>query len=230
MGRQIEVGNPPITVELRRSSRARRLSLRISRLDGKATLTMPNGARESLAVDFLNEREGWMRKTLATVQPMKQLRVGGTIPFQGRELTIRGHAAKRAKVVGDDIFVPESDDGVGAKIKALFRLKARDALAEASDRYAQDLGKTYDRLSLRDTRSRWGSCSSKGVLMYSWRLIMAPVDVLDYVAAHEVSHLVEMNHSRAFWNTVGSLMPDYEVHRRWLKQEGAALHRISFED
>ena len=110
------------------------------------------------------------------------------------------------------------------------RLRARDDLAAASDFYAAEVGKTYSKISLRDTRSRWGSCSSKGVLMYSWRLIMAPTDVLRYVAAHEVAHLVEMNHSQAFWDVVADVMPDYQVHRKWLRTHGNTLHRVVFDD
>ena len=110
------------------------------------------------------------------------------------------------------------------------KLRARDVLAEASDRYAVMVGQSYSRLSIRDTRSRWGSCSSEGVLMYSWRLIMAPPEVLDYVAAHEVAHLVEMNHSAAFWAMVERICPDYDVHRAWLRKNGDVLHRVNFGD
>jgi predicted metal-dependent hydrolase len=92
------------------------------------------------------------------------------------------------------------------------------------------LGRRYTRLTLRDTRSRWGSCSATGALSYSWRLILAPPRVLDYVAAHEVAHLAQMNHSPAFWAEVARLMPDYESPRAWLRREGSALHRYRFGD
>jgi predicted metal-dependent hydrolase len=105
---------------------------------------------------------------------------------------------------------------------------ARDRLVAASEHYADLLGRPFGKVSLRDTRSRWGSCTSEGNLMYSWRLILAPVDVLNYVAAHEVSHLAEMNHSQAFWSEVERLMPGYAAPRKWLKQHGAELHRFQF--
>ncbi len=117
-----------------------------------------------------------------------------------------------------------------ARLRAWLRTRARERLADASDRHAARLGMPYRRLTLRDTRSRWGSCSAQGGLMYSWRLVMAPGDVLDYVAAHEVAHLAEMNHSPAFWNTVARLKPGYETPRRWLRENGAALHRYRFGD
>jgi predicted metal-dependent hydrolase len=115
---------------------------------------------------------------------------------------------------------------VGAFLKAL----ARERLAEASDRHAAALGRGFGRLTLRDTRSRWGSCSPDGRLMYSWRLIMAPPPVLDYVAAHEVAHLVELNHSPAYWKVVTGICPDWKVHRNWLKTQGSGLHRLRFQD
>src|SRR5690606_32603283 len=105
---------------------------------------------------------------------------------------------------------------------------ARDRLAAAADRHAATLGRGYRSLVLRDTRSRWGSCAADGRLMFSWRLAMAPPEVLDYVAAHEVAHLAEMNHSPAFWAVVERLMPDHRAPRAWLRAEGAALHRWNF--
>jgi hypothetical protein len=91
------------------------------------------------------------------------------------------------------------------------------------------LGRPYTRITLRDTRSRWGSCASSGALSYSWRLIMAPPEVLDYVAAHEVAHLAEMNHSAAYWAGVARLLPGYEAPRQWLRAHGAGLHRYRFD-
>lgn len=109
------------------------------------------------------------------------------------------------------------------------KTQARARLVAASDMYAARLGQPYRRITLRDTRSRWGSCSSQGALMYSWRLILAPPRVLHYVAAHEVAHLSEMNHSPAFWAVVAQLFGPCDAERRWLRQEGAALHRIRFD-
>ena len=216
MGRQMEIGNPPIAVDLRHSARAKRLSLRVSRLDGKVTLTLPQRSSEREAKVFVESREGWLRGHLASVAPAERPHIGG--------------AVRRAKFRDGALVVPDAPGQVAARVKGYLRVAARDALAEASDRYAAALDRGYTRLSLRDTRSRWGSCSSAGVLMYSWRLIMAPPDVLDYVAAHEVAHLVEINHSDAFWSVVGDLMPDYAVQRAWLRQHGDMLHRVQFTD
>ena len=229
MGHHTLHGNPPIEVAVRQSTRAKRLSLRVSRLDGRVTLTVPKRARPHEAVAFLEERESWLRGHLSQIRDMHMFRAGGTVPYAGRELPIVVGRGKRALLTEDALHVP-TDDAVGAKAQALLKAKARDRLAQASDRYAAQSGKTYARLSLRDTRSRWGSCSSKGTLMYSWRLIMAPPAVLDYVAAHEVAHLTEMNHSPAFWAVVEQLYGDYIPPRRWLRENGDQLHRVQFSD
>ena len=194
MGVHTLQGNPPITVKLRQSARAKRLSLRVSRLDGQVTLTLPRSASRSAAFGFLHDREDWLRQQLEAIAAPQPPAIGGSLPFRGRELKIAEGLVRRVEVAEDSIIVPQGKP-LAAQIRAFLRHQARDALAASSDHYAAQIGRSYQRLSLRDTRSRWGSCTSDGRLMYSWRLIMAPPDVLDYVAAHEVAHLVEMNHS-----------------------------------
>ena len=229
MGCLILDRNPPVDVQLRRSARARRLSLRISRLDGRATLTLPTRVPEHEGMAFLRDRESWLRKHLSDVAPEARVHIGGTMPFQGETLPIVGGDVKRARLENGSLMVPADDRMVGKRVAAFLKLQARDALADASDRYAKSLGKPFGRISLRDTRSRWGSCSSEGNLMYSWRLIMAPVEVLDYVAAHEVAHLAHMDHSPRFWAVVEQLFPDHKRCRAWLRTHGAALHRVRFD-
>ena len=112
-----------------------------------------------------------------------------------------------------------------ARTAAFLKTLARDRLAAASDHYASQLGRKVTRITLRDTRSRWGSCAHDGALMYSWRLIMAPPHVLDYLAAHEVAHLVHMNHSDEFWALTHKLSKDTDSAEAWLKAHGASLHR-----
>ena len=179
-------------------------------------------------MSFLAEKESWLRSHLSDIAPKTSLQIGGTVLLGGVDVSIVAGDVKRATLSDGVIVVPDDPAAVAPRVKAMLRLRARDALAAMSDHYANALGRSYSRISLRDTRSRWGSCSSKGVLMYSWRLIMAPDDVLNYVAAHEVSHLAEMNHSSAFWSHVADLMPDYQVHRRWLRENGNLLHRYDF--
>lgn len=230
MGQHILPGDPPVELVLRRSARARRISLRISGLDGRVTLTLPHGVSEAQGLDFARQKAGWMRKHLAQQVDDVAVVHGAELPFAGEMLRIVPGEGRRLRYEDGALAVPGQAEDAGPKVRAWLKAQARDRLAAASDRYAAQLGRRYNRISLRDTRSRWGSCTTDGGLMYSWRLIMAPVEVLDYVAAHEVAHLVEMNHSAAFWAQVEGLMPGYQAPRRWLRDHGAGLHRFRFGD
>ena len=223
-------GSPPVDVELRRSARARRFSLRVSRLDGRVTLSLPQGAREAEAMAFLRAQEGWVRAALARMPGMAVVRVGHTVPFEGRLLTVVTGTGRSVRIADDSMIVPGDPARAAIKAMAYLKLMARDRLSAACDLHAGRLGRQFSGLSLRDTRSRWGSCTSDGALMFSWRLIMAPPAVLDYVAAHEVAHLVQMNHSPAFWAVVQGLCPGYGVHRAWLRGQGQSLHGYRFGD
>ena len=223
-------GDPPLDVALRRSAQARRYSLRVSQLDGRVTLTMPKRAPLDEGLAFLREKEGWIRGHLLARPNPQLVQIGTAVPFQGHPLPIVGAKVRGPRLDAGRLLVPDDPSRVAARVQAFLKHAARDRLAAASDRYSSALGRKYGRLTLRDTRSRWGSCTSAGDLMYSWRLIMAPDAVLDYVAAHEVAHLQEMNHSSAFWALVAGMCPDYQTHRAWLHQNGASLHQIRFSD
>ncbi len=117
---------------------------------------------------------------------------------------------------------------LGVRAAAFLREAARQRCLAATEVHAARLGQPFGRITLRDTRGRWGSCTAAGDLMFSWRLILAPDAVLDYVAAHEVAHLAEMNHSPRFWAAVARLCPDYAAQRDWLRQHGASLMAYDF--
>ncbi|MDW4549521.1 SprT family zinc-dependent metalloprotease [Defluviimonas sp. D31] len=221
-------GEPPVEITLRRSVRARRFSLRVSRLDGKVTLSMPARAREVEALAFAEGKADWVRQILRGTAARLAVAPGAEIPFEGRRLVVTPAPVAAVRVEGAALLVPMDEARLGARILAFLKLAARQRLQAASQTHAATLGRRIRRITLRDTRSRWGSCTAEGGLMFSWRLIMAPPEVLDYVAAHEVAHLVEMNHSPAFWAVVARLAPDYERHRAWLRREGAELHRVDF--
>lgn len=195
-------------------------------MDGRVTLTLPNGVPEQEALDFARSKESWIRGHLNTQPEICVPKIGGHIPVEGQMLRIIPANGRRVSVSGDQIAVPEQS--TTTRLQSWLRDLARDRLAAASDLYADRLGRSYQRITLRDTRSRWGSCSSQGALMFSWRLIMAPPSVLAYVAAHEVAHLAEMNHSQAFWSQVERIHGSYDAERRWLRENGTQLHRYQF--
>lgn len=221
-------GEPPVEVRLRRSARAKRLSLRVSQLDGRVTLTLPAFVSEREACGFIEEKAGWLRGHVAKFEVDVPVRLGTDVPFCGEMIRIVAGEGRRVVFDGAVLQVSGNEAQAGAKAGAFMKERARAALSAASDRYAAKLGLPFSRITLRDTRSRWGSCSSAGALMYSWRLIMAPPEVLEYVAAHEVAHLKEMNHSRAFWDVVENLYGPHAAPRRWLKEKGTALHKYRF--
>ena len=225
-------GDPPVEVHLRRSAQARRFSLRVSRLDGRVTLSLPARAREAEAMAFLAAQEDWLRRTLSRMEGGQATRVapGVALPVEGRLLRLEPAGGRAIRVEDDRLLVPGDPAQAGARVAAWLKVLARDRLALASARHAGQVGRSFARLSLRDTRSRWGSCSHEGTLMYSWRLVMAPPEVLDYVAAHEVAHLVEMNHSDAYWAVVERICPGWQRQRAWLRDRGGELHRFRFGD
>lgn len=222
-------GSPPVEITLRRSAQTRRFSLRISRLDGRVTLSMPLRARESEALRFAAEQEGWIRKTLAGMPGLRLVSMGDQIPVEGRLRRLVPGTGRSVRLEDDSLILPGAAAQAGVRAGAFLKVLARERLAAACDRHAGALGRPFTRLTLRDTRSRWGSCAHDGALMFSWRLIMAPPRVLDYVAAHEVAHLVEMNHSPAFWAVVEGLFPNWKTERNWLHAHGQALHGYRFE-
>lgn len=222
-------GSPEVAVILRRSARAKRLSLRVSRLKGTVTLTVPKFARDHEARGFVEEKADWIRKHLSDIPQPMVATLGAVVPVAGQDRLIAEKLGlRKIRLVDGAIQVPMGCSCVPARVSGLLKTLARDRLSAASDYYAAQLGRDYTTLTLRDTRSRWGSCSSEGRLMYSWRLIMAPAAVLDYVAAHEVAHLQEMNHGAGFWHLVEEMMPSYQTHRAWLRHHGESLHRFQF--
>ena len=223
-------GEPPITVDIRASKSTKRLSLRVSRLDGRITLSMPTRVRQSEAMNFALEKEIWIRKQLAGQVEKIIPTHGGKVLFQGRDTPIIKAHSGPVRYEDGQFFVSGATNHVPARLAAFLKTTARTRLAAASDAYARELCTKYQRISLRDTRSRWGSCTSGGNLMFSWRLIMAPNDVLDYVAAHEVAHLLEMNHSAEYWANVLRIYPGYDTPRRWLRNNAARLHSYQFRN
>lgn len=222
-------GHAPIEITLRRSARARRFSLRVSRLDGRVTLSLPLRAREADALAFAQSQEDWLRRALAAMPATPRLDFGAEFPLEGAPHRLVPGMGRVIRVTDGALAVPGDPAQMGRRLAAWLKTRARDRLAAASDHFAARLGRPYSSLALRDTRSRWGSCTHDGRLMYNWRLIMAPPLVLDYVCAHEVAHLAEMNHSPAFWAVVERLMPGHAPHRAWLKAQGQTLQAWRFD-
>lgn len=224
-------GNPPVTIQMRESVRAKRLSLRISQLDGRVTLSVPRGTPFTQAEDFVHQKAVWLRKHLSKQPDFVRVTWGQTIPILGTLHRLK--PTQERQIMFDEqgvLAVPGPLERVPIKVKMWLKTLARDHFIRACDFYADRLGRSYSQLTLRDTRSRWGSCTADGRLMLSWRLILAPRDVFEYVAAHEVAHLAHMNHSAQYWDSVHQIYGDPAFQRQWLRKNGADLHRYRFEN
>ena len=190
-------------------------------------LSYPARAPRAAVLAFAREREDWLRRALAGIPQAQQVEAGTALPFEGQPLRLVAAPLRRARMEGGTLLVPPGRAG-GPAAEAFLRAAARARLEPLCRDHAALLGREPGRITLRDTRSRWGSCTARGDLMFSWRLVLAPPEVLDYVAAHEVAHLVELNHSARFWSLVEQLVPGWKGQRNWLRQKGAALHRYRF--
>ncbi|TNH39008.1 M48 family metallopeptidase [Paracoccus haeundaensis] len=218
-----------LAVRLRRSPRARRMTLRVPRDGSGAVLTLPVGVPLAEGQDFARSRRDWLRAAVGRL-PLRQAAVpGAALPVEGRALILTPAPVRRAQVQDDRLLIPEGRPA-GAVAAAWLKHLAMLRLRVACDRFAEALGRPYAAIALRDTRSRWGSCTHDGRLMFSWRLAMAPPVVLDYVAAHEVAHLAHMDHSARFWAQVEALMPGHAPHRAWLRAQGGDLMLWRFRD
>jgi predicted metal-dependent hydrolase len=225
----IELDDPPCRVRLIRSPRARRFTLRLETCGTGAVLTVPPDVPAAESRRFLARHSGWLRAALARQPDATVVAPGVELPIGGVPVPIIGRAGpRRPPCLQGGVLVLQGAGAEGQRIAAWLKMRARDALLPAARGYARRLGREISEITLRDTRSRWGSCSSRGALSFSWRLAMAPPAVLDYVAAHEAAHLVEMNHSPRYWALLESLLPGHARHRAWLKREGRRLHAFRF--
>lgn len=217
-----------IPIEFRRSTRAGRLSLRVDNARQRVVLVAPASVARRHAIDFLVRHEGWINARIEQLPAVQPFQDGATVLILGVPHTIRGEPAKLRGLVtlGPGVVtVPGAPESVGRKLTDFLKKEAKREIAELARVKSAAVGRPVKGLTLRDTRSRWGSCSAGGRLAFSWRLFLAPGWVLDYVVAHEVAHLKEMNHGPRFWALCASLTEtDPKKARAWLKQHGGALH------
>lgn len=212
---------------MRVDRRARRIGLRVDARDGRCVLVLPDPSLRTAGLAFARSKADWIARRLGAVAPRVPFAPGVVVPFKGVDhRVVHDPAARDPVAVGDGIVRVGGAAGLIARQMA--RWLRAEALAEVTARApakAAAIGARPGRIAVRDTRSRWGSCAASGNLSFSWRLILAPEPVLDYVVAHEVAHLVEHNHGPRFWRIVDRLCPERRAHETWLRRHGAALHR-----
>ena len=228
----VEFDGEAYCVRLQRHRQARRYTLRVQSIAREIVLTMPPRGSVKEARAFAQKHGAWIAARLKKLPQPALFAPGLMLPLRGEPHRIEHRPRERGTVwveLGDDgshvICVAGEATHLSRRLLDYLKREAKRDLEAASRRAAAQLGVKLKRVSIRDQSSRWGSCSTTGVLSYSWRLILAPPFVLDYLAAHEVAHLVEMNHSRAFWRLVGRLYPNVPRAKAWLDHHGPELHR-----
>ena len=219
-------------VRLKRHRQARRYTLRIQAATREVVLTIPPRGSLKEARAFAQKHGGWIAARLGRLPAAMPFADGVVVPLRGEPHRIAHRRYARGTVwteidgAGERLLcVAGYAPHVSRRVGDFLRREARRDLETASRHFARELGLAVQRVTVRDQSSRWGSCSTTGMLSFSWRLILAPSHVLHYLAAHEVAHLIEMNHSAKFWRVVRRICPDHERAKSWLDVNGADLHR-----
>jgi predicted metal-dependent hydrolase len=232
--RTLDVGSRSMPLTIKENRRATRITLRIEPGGRALALTVPTGLRKHEIEDFLHRHQGWLLTKLAKFSNDNALSDGGLVPIRGVphriEHTGNLRGITEAIVVdGQPVLrVSGMSDHLSRRLSAFLKKEARKDIEALVAQHAATIRKPVKSITMKDTRSRWGSCSWDGNLSFSWRIVMAPPLVIDYLAAHEVAHLKEMNHGPQFWALCKDLCPRMDEARRWLKQHGSQLHAIDF--
>ena len=223
-----------VPVLVRRSARAKRIILRLPPGEYHAVVSLPHGTPLEEGLAFARSRRDWIARHLRQRGTPRPFRHGEIIPYRGEDHLIvhvpgRGAVWREETAGARRLCVAGAEEHLSRRLTDWLKAQARTALLTSCRHYAHAMDVRFTRLSVRDQKSRWGSCSSRGGLNFSWRVILAPHFVLDYLAAHEVAHLMEMNHSPRFWRLVAAHCPHWQRAERWLKRRGDALHLIGTE-
>ncbi|MDM9621164.1 M48 family metallopeptidase [Rhizobium sp. S96] len=233
--RTLDVAGRLMPLTIKQHERATRITLRIEPGGKALKMTVPRGLAAREVNAFLDRHQGWLLTKLAKFSPDTGLRDGGDISLRGVSHRIQHTGSLRGvteAVVVDGkpiLRVSGMPEHLGRRISTFLKKEARADLERLARFHAQSIGATIASISMKDTRSRWGSCSFEGNLSFSWRIVMAPPSVIDYLAAHEVAHLKEMNHGPHFWALCKKLCPHMDESKSWLKRHGSQLHAIDFD-
>ena len=219
----LDLGAP---VVIRVNPRARRLLLRVDAASRRIELVLPRGVATEHGIKFLSAQRGWIAARLEALPAPVAFAEGAIVPLFGvphRICREADPAAPPVAILGGEIRVRGEPAHLARRVKDHLVRLAREELSRRARLCAARIGRPVARVGVRDTRSRWGSCSAKGAISFSWRLVLMPEAVMDYVVAHEVAHLAEMNHGPRFWRLVRTLTPDCATPRAWLKRHRGKL-------
>lgn len=230
-----KVSGRELSLRIVENVRATRLTLRIDANGRGLRVTVPPGVPAREVERFLERHQGWLETRLAKLPDHPQVRAGIKLPFRGRPHLIVHEPDKRGTVDlreenGVPIMVVYGDEKhLPRRISDFLKREAKREIEALVAKHTTEIGRKAKAIRFKDTSSRWGSCTSDGTLSFSWRIMMAPAPVIDYLVAHEVAHLKEMNHGPKFWALCKHLCPRTEEMRQWLKRNGSTLQAIEFK-
>lgn len=217
-------------VEINKLVRSKRKTLSlVIETDGTLTVRAPMRMRESDIRYFIEAKQEWIKrqqaKVLKDAVTPRQYVDGECFLYLGKEIALRIVPDGKSALVMDGVFKLTKPAWPQAQsvFETWYKKQARKVITERVQFYARKYGFKVEKIRISSARTRWGSYSSKGTLSFTWRLVMAPLEIIDYVVVHELCHSKELNHSRAFWAQVESILPDYKRRRKWLKENGAKL-------
>ncbi|HEY2446264.1 MAG TPA: SprT family zinc-dependent metalloprotease [Rhizomicrobium sp.] len=227
----LRIDGRPVEIIVRLNPRARRLIVKVHPSTGEVSVVAPSRRALDHALDFARSESTWIARRLAHVPEPVDLEPGARIPYRGEEHAIARAASGPSPVWIDHnarvIRISGQSEHAPRRLLDFLKREARRVLDARALQFAERVGVKPKRITVRDTASRWGSCSTTRALSFSWRLILAPPFVLDYVVAHEVAHLRHMNHGSRFWDLVRELIGDVEKPQAWLSKNGPLLHRFA---
>lgn len=228
MNHAIEIDGQRLPVHLRWNKRAKRLILKLNPKEDGILVTLPHGVDASEGLEMVARHKVWIANQLRTQSRSIPFKDGQSITLRGRTVLLKHMPDARGTVwqEGDVIMIAGKQEFFQRRLSDWLKKQAKADITPIAHDMAARLGKKVMRISVRDTVSRWGSCSHKGNLSFNWRLIFAPTDILEYVVAHEVSHLRHMDHSKEFWDTVATFNVDARRSRAWLKKHGSMLQKL----
>lgn len=223
----LTIGEEQLPLLIRRNTRAKRICLRYNPSDHALSLTLPRHTRVQDGITFVEKKSDWVWDTLSAQPRKKTLRPGMCVDLLGNRYRLRHDETMRRPFLleEDALTIGGPREQFAKRLEEAFKKIVRREIELIAHPKARKLGRRINRISVRSTRSRWGSCSSTGNLSFSWRLIFAPRPVLAYVVAHEVAHLVHMDHSKRFWTAVEWICPDHEAPKEWLRLRGRELYQ-----
>lgn len=230
---RLELAGGPLPVTVRRNPRAKRMILRLAPGGAGVVVTAPRSASSRTIGEFLERHRAWVEGRLARLPQSVAVADGAILKLRGADVVLIHRPEQRTSrfesgEAGDRLLIGGDARHFARRVTDVLKREARRDLEASVGRHAASVGLQPRAITLKDTRSRWGSCTADRRLAFSWRIVMAPPAVLDYLAAHEVAHFREMNHGPGFWALCRDLCPEMDFGRDWLKCHGAQLHAIDF--